>query len=457
MMENYNICPNCFKHLNTGTGICNSCGFNLNNYKQKETTLPLFTNLNNGQYTLGIVLGQGGFGITYKAYDNFKNQIVAIKEYMPSEYSQRNGKTIYPITNSGKAEKIFEHGKSSYIEEIKTLYRFANVDGIVTIYSNFQENNTAYLVMEYIDGISLRGYMKKWGGKIPPQKAGSIICNVAESLRIVHNANTLHRDISPENILITNNGNSIKLIDFGAARHYIENSNMELSVLLKPGFAPPEQYSRTGNQSTWTDIYALASTLYYVVSGTYPPDSISRMRTDTLKPLKSLVPQITPKMSEVVSKAMMLDTKQRTQNCTQFINDLRSSGWAGNAMVPPNPILPHKTQHGYLCRISCVSGDKIGHYIQFFPNQSVVLGRNVDNLKYCDLEVSSEKFISKKHCVVEFDPKSNCFLVTDISQNGTFTNRGARLVKNYKQPISNGSILFLAKEEIIIQLNAFYK
>ena len=302
-MDNNTFCPNCFKSLPVNTTVCGYCGFNLTSYQPKPSALPLYTVLNS-QYIIGKVLGQGGFGITYKAYDTFKQQIVAIKEYMPSDYSERRGKTVYPLADNSKANKIFEHGKNSYIAEIKTLYQFESVPGIVKIFSHFQENNTAYLVMEFLDGYSLRSYVKAKGGKISVAEATRCILDVAKSLSVVHKAHISHRDISPENIFLSNDGHDVKLLDFGSARHYIENSEEELSVLLKPGFAPPEQYSRTGNQGPWTDIYALAATLYYIVSGSNVPDSISRMQSDTLQPLNLLVPQVSKAMAGALVRAM---------------------------------------------------------------------------------------------------------------------------------------------------------
>ena len=165
----------------------------------------------------------------------------------------------------------------------------------------------------------MRSYVKAKGGKISVAEATRCILDVAKSLSVVHKAHILHRDISPENIFLSNDGHDVKLLDFGSARHYIENSEEELSVLLKPGFAPPEQYSRTGNQGPWTDIYALAATLYYIVSGSNVPDSISRMQSDTLQPLNLLVPQVSKAMAGALVRAMEVDCKKRTQSCEQFI------------------------------------------------------------------------------------------------------------------------------------------
>ena len=192
-------CPNCFSVLQPGVTRCSHCSFDTREYAHSTDALPLYTSLND-QYMIGRVLGQGGFGITYKALDTFKNRVVAIKEYMPSNYAQRTGCQVVPIPGDTKAARIFEHGKISYIDEIKTLYQFENVQGIVQIFTHFQENNTAYLVMEYLDGCNLKAYVKSHGGRLDPPLAGNYIVKAARALQQVHAGHILHRDISPENI-----------------------------------------------------------------------------------------------------------------------------------------------------------------------------------------------------------------------------------------------------------------
>lgn len=457
------MCPNCFKQLSLGTSVCPHCNFDIVSYNHKSAALPLFTTLNN-QYLVGKVLGQGGFGITYKAFDTFMNSTVAIKEYMPCDYAERNGKTLCALPNN-KAEKIFEHGKASYIDEIKTLYQFKNISGIVTIYTHFQENNTAYLVMEYLEGCSLKSYVKQQGGRLDVSTARNFIGEVATALESVHNANVLHRDISPENIYLINNAQDVRLIDFGAARQYIENSEDEKSVLLKPGFAPPEQYSRTGKQGPWTDVYALAATLYYIVSGKLAPDSMSRMQCDILEPLDTLVNGVTSAMSNAVRRAMEIDCDKRTKNCRQFIEDLDRTGWRTEIIksskfpiwtppINPPPPQPPPSQPRLICSVNCVSGPYKGRNIIFYPGQRVSVGRSGG---YNNLAVSDEKFVSKQHCFVEFDINSKCFYVTDDSVNGTYMQNGKRIQRQRKTAFSIGSIVFLARQDIIIQFNAFYK
>ena len=342
---------------------------------------------------IGRVLGQGGFGITYKALDTFKNRVVAIKEYMPSNYAQRTGCQVVPIPGDTKADRIFERGKISYIDEIKTLYQFENVQGIVQIFTHFQENNTAYLVMEYLDGCNLKAYVKSHGGRLDPALAGNYIVKAARALQQVHAGHILHRDISPENIYILLGGTEIKLIDFGAARKCVEDSEQENSVLLKPGFAPPEQYSKKGNQNTWTDVYALAATLYYIVSGKVPQDSLSRMQADQLQPLDQMGLPISASMAQAVRHALEIDYAKRTQTCTQFIDELVCGGWTERTIPqpPPNPpALP-------TCIVTCVAGTNVGQRVWFKPGETVSVGR----LAACNALVpSTDMIISKRHCLI---------------------------------------------------------
>lgn len=464
-MKTYsNVCPNCFEQLLPGATMCSKCTFDKGKYTHNSTALPLYTMLND-QYLIGRVLGQGGFGITYKALDTLDNKIVAVKEYMPSEYSERVGKNVSPLKDDAKAMRVFEHGKSSYIDEIRTLHQFKNSDGIVKIYTHFQENNTAYLVMEYLDGRNLKSFVKNKGGSISSKLAGGIIIKAAAALEKVHSANVLHRDISPENIFIMRNDVDVKLIDFGAARRNVEDSDQEKSVLLKPGFAPPEQYSKKGNQGTWTDVYALAASLYYLVSGVIPTDSMSRMQHDDVKSLDKICSDVNPAMATAVTHAMEIDYTKRTRTCTEFIKELRQTGWDDSTKIGPAPIFiskppvqpppppPPPQRRQIICNVKCVSGMFNGRQANFYPGNRITVGR----LSECNALVpSNEMIISKQHCIIEYNPQVNAFYVTDISTNGTFTQNGKRLQRNRREQVAPGSILYLSREYIIIQLNTFF-
>ena len=260
--------------------ICPICGLNENDLAAAS---PAFIRpgheLKQGRYTVGIALGQGGFGITYIGYDNVLGTKVAIKEYYPSDIAQRvpGDRTVMPFTNS---DGNFEHGKQKFLEEARILAKFSDYPGIVSVRDCFDENGTAYMVMQYLDGTDLKTYLGQHGGRLGTDESIKILMPVLAALKEVHRAGVIHRDISPDNIFMTADG-QVKLIDFGAARQGMDGQK-SLSVTLKPGYAPEEQYRTRGNQGPWTDVYALTATLYRMITGNTPPDSLERLMNDEM-------------------------------------------------------------------------------------------------------------------------------------------------------------------------------
>ena len=231
------------------------------------------------RYIVGIALGQGGFGITYIGYDKVLNTRVAIKEYFPSDIAGRTSEagtvSAYP-----RSADDFGRGKERFLDEARTLAKFSDHPCIVGVKDCFAENETAYMIMEYLDGVSLKEYLNRKGGRLSVSDSISILAPVMDALCAVHKEGIIHRDISPDNIFITTDGR-VRLIDFGAARQTM-GGQKSLSVMLKPGYAPEEQYRTRGNQGPWTDVYALTATLYRMITGEVPPDSLERVMEDTL-------------------------------------------------------------------------------------------------------------------------------------------------------------------------------
>ncbi|MBQ8502749.1 MAG: serine/threonine protein kinase [Clostridia bacterium] len=273
-MDVLTTCPHCFKNKNN-TPSCPNCGYITGNEKHTDVIKP-FTVMEN-RYLMGNVLGRGGFGVTYVAYDKFAEKICAIKEYMPQEYAVRDENTNYIKPTNQKSAEIFNHGKMRFIDEAKILYKLEKTYAVVKFLGLFEANNTAYLVMEYLDGVNLKRLVNSYGGKIPIPLANEVLVTVASTMMEIHKYGILHRDITPENIYITREG-AVKLIDFGAARNYLTAQNNGMSVFLKPGFAPPEQYSSKGEQGKYTDVYAVAAVYYNIVSGKKIPDALYRVR-----------------------------------------------------------------------------------------------------------------------------------------------------------------------------------
>ncbi|MEE5993477.1 MAG: protein kinase [Oscillospiraceae bacterium] len=268
-----------------------------------------------GQYIIETVLGQGGFGITYKARDYQTGQFVAIKEFFPDSFANRKGTTVIPYSEE-RAEN-FEYGKESFLSEAKTLARFIGNEHIVRIYSYFEENGTAYFVMDFIEGKSFDVYLKEKGGKVSFEEAETILIPVMDALSAVHAAGIIHRDVTPDNIYITKDG-TVKLIDFGAARYSLGDKSKSLDVILKHGFAPKEQYTRHGKQGAYTDVYSLGATFYFALTGRRPPDSIDRMEEDDIIPPSNLGVKITEQQEDAILKALNVHHRDRFQSMGEF-------------------------------------------------------------------------------------------------------------------------------------------
>lgn len=311
------ICFGCFQEKELG-GYCPHCGFG-ENEEQPYLALPLGTLLN-GRYMLGKVLGVGGFGISYLGYDLTLDIKVAIKEYMPSSIATRNSDR-YNVTLTGRTEDDYRQGMENFLEEAKILAKLQNTPNIVSVQNYFKENNTAYFVMEYIDGMSLKDYLADQGGKIPYVQALAILEPIMEALVQVHALNLLHRDISPDNIYITSRGES-RLLDFGAARFALGDGK-SVSVILKHGYAPEEQYSSHGNQGPWTDVYAMGATFYRCITGMLPPDSVERIRVDALKAPSELGIIIPRHIEQAILKALAVKTEDRFPNMGALLRALR--------------------------------------------------------------------------------------------------------------------------------------
>lgn len=311
------ICYGCFQEKPDGSLVCPHCGFNAEE-EQPFLALPMGTLLN-GRYMTGKVLGVGGFGITYLGYDLTLEIKVAIKEYMPSGLATRHSDK-YSVALTGRGQADYQSGMERFLDEARILAKLQNTPNIVSVQNYFKENNTAYFVMEYIDGMSLKAYIASQGGKIPYDQALTILMPVMQALTQVHALNLTHRDISPDNISITSKGES-KLLDFGAARFSIGDEK-SVSVILKHGYAPEEQYSGKGNQGPWTDVYAMGATLYRCVTGELPPDSIMRVHNDTLKKPSELGISLPPYVEQSILKALAVKAEDRFPTMAAFIEGL---------------------------------------------------------------------------------------------------------------------------------------
>lgn len=274
-----------------------------------------------GRYTIEKVLGQGGFGITYLGMDELHEKPVAIKEFFPQGIVTRNIEYQDTVTVTFVGEKDnYEKGKERFLKEARTMAKFSKDKGIVKALDFFEINNTAYIVMEYLEGVTLKQYLRE-NKRIDAEDLVELLVPLIESLDEIHSQGLIHRDISPDNIMVLPDGR-IKLMDFGAARDYTEFGEKSLSIVLKPGYAPPEQYQTHGVQGPWTDIYALCATMYKCITGENPPDAIERVMDDHLKKISAFGIPVLPQIEEAIIKGMSVAANDRYQNVGDFCEDL---------------------------------------------------------------------------------------------------------------------------------------
>lgn len=329
-MEKFNRCWACMEPLEEGQKICPKCQYQNELYYANPRCLKPGTLLNNRFY-VGIVLGEGGFGVTYIGWDTILDMTVAIKEYFPANVASRD--CTASLTNDinifgGRSEQEYKLGLERYIREARTLSKFHDLHGIVDIRDFFHENNTAYLVMEYLKGPTLEEHIKQYG-RMKPEYVFQIMKLVMRSLEKIHQAGMVHRDISPDNIMLSDG--CIKLIDFGAARLANNDNNKSLTVVLKRGFAPEEQYRSNGKQGPWTDVYAICATIYYMLTGKKPPESIERTYEDTLQSFDELEIPVDKEKSDALMKGLAPIYQNRYQSIRDLCNDLYS-----DSEIPPS-------------------------------------------------------------------------------------------------------------------------
>lgn len=347
-----------------------------------------------GRYRIEKILGQGGFGITYAALDTKSNQRVAVKELFPSRCVVRSGDS-HTVQILADQEGSFAHLRESFEKEARILIQLQNQEGVVRLMHVFAENNTMYYVMELLEGEDLMHRLKREGALSWAQLA-PILKTVMKALDQIHAVGLIHRDISPDNIFLTENG--ARLIDFGSVRNYQGNNN--LTALVKRNFAPWEQFLTGGHQGPWTDIYALAVTAYYALSGQLPPTSMERRAEDKLVPLDMLCPSLPKEVCAAIHRSMMVLPEHRFQTIRQFSQALR---------LEEAPKVTTTMQRG---RLVCLRGNFAGSSWPLQLNSVIRIGRNTDcSIRYPGgypgvSRVQCEIFCSKDGRVFARDCKS---------------------------------------------------
>lgn len=322
-MHNVQFCPGCLRDTEFENGVCAKCGFDMNGYTVMPHHLVPGT-LVKQRYKIGRVLGEGGFGITYIGIDTVLNLKVAIKEFYMSGYVNRNHDASPNVfATLGTHRDTFEKNREKFLNEARVLAQFYGEAGIVGVRDFCEENGTAYIIMDFLNGVDLKTYLEQ-KGRLAPEEAVKLLMPVMTSLQHVHAEGIIHRDISPDNIMVMEDG-STKLLDFGAAREISQTDIKSLSVILKPGYAPEEQYRSKGRQGPWTDVYALAATLYKCIVGATPDDAMERMYRDRLPSPAAADAACPIAISNVIIKGLAVRQADRYQDVAAFLADLKTA------------------------------------------------------------------------------------------------------------------------------------
>lgn len=314
-------CMGCMEEYDDELEVCPYCGYIEGTkakvpYHIQPGAILVF------RYIVGKVLGYGSFGVTYLGWDCLLEKKIAIKEYLPNEFATRAEGTSEVTVFDGEKAQQFTMGKDKFSDEAKKLATFNKNKGIITVYDQFEDNGTSYIVMDYFEGETLQERLNR-EGKIPYEEAIEIIMPILSSLQEVHDAGIIHRDISPDNIYLTKYG-EVKLLDFGAARYASTNMSKSLSAIYKQGFAPYEQYQSSREQGPWSDVYALGATLYYMVTGNIPQEAMNRLtkEDDKLVSPRKIDKEIPRNLSNAIMNAMIVYPQQRTQSVTEFKREI---------------------------------------------------------------------------------------------------------------------------------------
>lgn len=314
-------CLNCMEEFdNTGSSVCPHCGYDQDSPKKENYHLDPGTFLNE-RYLIGTTIGAGGFGITYIAWDTVLDKKVAIKEYFPTEFCTRMAGESEVCPYDGEKTYQFEAGLNSFVDEALRLAKLNSLPNIVHIYDSFVYNYTAYIIMEYVDGKTLMQLLKE-NGPLPYEQVIEYMIPVLDVLEKVHQENMVHRDIAPDNIKVNHNG-EVVLLDFGSARNATTHNSKSLSVLVKPGYSPWEQYRSQGNQGPWTDVYAIGAVMYHLITGKLPQDCSERIVKDELKTPTELGYPIPENVENTIMNALNVKQEYRLQSAKEFADALR--------------------------------------------------------------------------------------------------------------------------------------
>lgn len=310
-------CYSCFHQFGDEFNICPYCGQKYSPQPKEPIYLTPGTVLAQ-RYIIGQAVGAGGFGIVYKAWDSKLETIVAIKEFFVTHIMTRAAGLNNAIV-SKKSQTEYEYRKKRFLAEARNMAKFGSHRSIPNVFEFFEANNTAYIVMEFLNGIALNNFLTKVGGRVDVDFAIAVANEVGNALRSLHGEKIIHRDVAPDNIFICTGKNvKIKLMDLGAAKLQ-DSTDDVIDIVLKPGFSPPEQYDKTKNIGPWSDIYALGATMYTMLTGVKPDESTNRKIADELPNVNELNPAVSENLNNTIMKAMAIDKHMRFKSIDEFL------------------------------------------------------------------------------------------------------------------------------------------
>ena len=382
-------CFSCFKEFDDEYDICPYCG----TFEDKTPVEPIHLvpgTVLAGRYILGKAIGSGGFGIIYKAYDCKLETIIAVKEFFVSRIMTRAAGQKDVIVNKKSAQE-FEYRKNRFLAEARTMAKFGSHKNIPNVFEFFEENRTAYIVMELLEGQALNVFMQQNSGKVDKDFAIMVAHEVGNALTSLHEQGIIHRDVAPDNIFIcTGSELRIKLLDLGAAK-LADDSDKAIDIILKPGYSPTEQYDNTNNIGPWTDVYALGATLYVMLTGVKPEESTNRKIEDEVPYPIEIDATISENLSNSVMKAMAVEKHLRFKSVAEFVK----------AIDGERKIVPVKTEKkrrfrnrligiAAACLVLVVVG--VGVYKYFESKRAVQILKKADiSIWYCADDDSDEK------------------------------------------------------------------
>lgn len=331
-----NLCINCMKEIDDVNGSCPVCGYSQKQNEQNPVALKPGTILK-GRYYVGRVLGQGGFGITYVGCDLTLNIKVAIKEYFPMGFATRNHTYSNQIQWNTTQFSIgqWQQGSENFLKEARRMAILDSLPGIVRVRDTFSDNKTSYIVMDFVEGETLKNRLGKTG-VMSINECMQLLTPLMQSLGKVHQKGLVHRDISPDNIMIKPDGSAC-LIDFGAAKDVSMHQNAASQQITKKGFSPPEQYMEKGSIGSWTDIYAFSAMIYYCITGRMVPDAIERTYGDTLSFDVPFKEALSESQITALKEGMSLRPEQRIQTMEELLSRVTSKGPAPEPAPTPAP------------------------------------------------------------------------------------------------------------------------